>query len=280
MANKLKTFFLITLLSLFFLFLGHTIAGPRGFYFALIFSFIFNIVSFWYSDKIVLKMYKAKEIARNNESGLYEIVEKLARKARLPMPKVYITPSENMNAFATGRNYSNAAVAVTSGLINKLNKDELEGVLAHEISHIKNRDTLISTFTAIVASSIMYLTSIAKWGLILTGRGGSDRNGGNIFSTILMIIIAPIVALLIQAAISRSREYIADSDAKKLIGTGVPLANALKKISKDSVFIKDKAEISPQTSHMFIFNPISSKSFFTLFSTHPSVEDRVERLLH
>lgn len=271
MKNVFKTVVLISALSALFLLIGHTIAGEEGLYFALFFSFIFNIVGFWFSDKIVLTMYRAKEV---KEGNLYEIVSRLARKAVLPMPKVYIVPSKNPNAFATGRSPNSAAVAATEGLLETLDEYEIEAVMAHEMTHVKNRDTLISTMAAIIASAIMHLTFIARFALIF-GRNG--KNNANALTTIFMIILAPIAAVLIQAAISRTREYMADKGSKELMGTGIPLSNALRKISSFSTK-RPFVEATQETSHMFIMNPLNAKSMFNLFSTHPPVEERIKKL--
>ncbi|MEI6079919.1 MAG: zinc metalloprotease HtpX [bacterium] len=280
MKNILKTYLMIGLLSALLLIIGGVIGGQGGIAIALLFSFVFNMIAFWFSDKIVLRMYKAEQIDNTHPSGLYEIVERLTRKAELPMPKVYIIPEDAPNAFATGRSYKTAAVAATRGLINNLSKEEIEAVMAHEITHIKNRDTLVSTVAAVIASAIMHITAMAKWGLIFGfGRVDDDERGGGLFVTILMIILAPIAALLIQSAISRSREYMADKGSKGLIGSGMPLANALRKIETSSQR-NEPMQAAPETAHMFIMNPISGKALFSLFSTHPATEDRIQKLLY
>ncbi|MEI6092359.1 MAG: M48 family metalloprotease, partial [bacterium] len=219
-------------------------------------------------------------IDRSHASGLYEIVEGLARKAQLPMPKVYVVPQDSPNAFATGRSYKTAAVAATRGLLNDLSKEEIEAVMAHEITHIKNRDILVSTLAAVIASAIMHITAIAKWGMIFGfGRNDDSEGNGGLFTTILLIILAPIAAILIQSAISRSREYMADKGGKTLIGTGMPLANALRKI--DSISKREQPmDAGPETAHMFIINPFSGRSMLTLFSTHPATEDRIQKLIY
>lgn len=280
MTNIIKTYFLIGLLSGLLLIIGGLIGGQGGIVVALVFSLIFNMIAFWFSDKIVLRMYKAEQIYRAHESGLYEIVEGLARKAQLPMPKVYIVPQDAPNAFATGRSYKTAAVAATRGLLKDLSREEIEAVMAHEITHIKNRDTLISTLAAVIASAIMHITAIAKWGMIFGfGRNDDSDDNGGFLVTILMIILAPIAAILIQSAISRSREYMADKGGKTLVGTGMPLANALRKI--DSISKREQPmHAGPETAHMFIINPISGKSILTLFSTHPATEDRIQKLIY
>jgi heat shock protein HtpX len=280
MKNVLKTYLLIGLLSGLLIFIGGAIAGQGGIVIALMFSLVFNVVALWFSDRIVLSMYKAEEIQRAHPSGLYETVEKLARKANIPMPRVYIIPENAPNAFATGRSPQKAAVAATSGLLMSLSPDEIEAVLAHEITHIKNRDTLVQTLVAVIASAIIHITAIAKWGLIFGfGRGEGEDKGG-LFTTILLIIFAPIAALLVQAAISRSREYMADKGSKDIIGTGMPLANALRKIDNISSRGLVMESASQETAHMFIMNPLSGKSLFVMFSTHPKTEDRIQALLY
>ncbi len=280
MKNVFKTYLLIGALSALLLIIGSVIGGQTGLVTALVFSLIFNVISLWFSDKIVLKMYRAQQIQRGHASGLYEMVEKLTRKAGLPMPGVYIIPDSAPNAFATGRNPSHAAVAATQGLIDALSSDEIEAVIAHEVTHIKNRDTLVQTFAAVIASAIVHLTMIAKWGMLFGGFGrDSEDNKGGLFSTILMIILAPIAAALIQSAISRSREYMADKGSKGLVGTGTPLANALRKIDGLSKRGLHMHKASAETAHMFIMNPISGGSLLSLFMTHPATEDRIKRLM-
>ena len=281
MKNVMKTYLLIGLLSALLIFIGGAIAGQGGIAIALIFSLVFNVIALWFSDRIVLSMYKAEEIQRAHPSGLYEIVERLSKKAELPMPKVYIIPDNAPNAFATGRSPSKAAIAATSGLLHTLSIDEIEAVIAHEMSHIKNRDTLIQTLVAVIASAIIHITAIAKWGMIFgMGRGDGDNDRGGLITTILMIIFAPIAAILIQAAVSRSREYMADKGSKQLIGSGMPLANALRKIENLSSRGLKMENASQETAHMFIMNPLSGKSLFSMFRTHPETEDRIKELLY
>ena len=280
MKNVMKTYLLIGLLSGLLIFIGGAIAGQGGIVIALVFSLVFNVVALWFSDRIVLSMYKAEEIHRAHPSGLFEIVERLSRKVGLPMPKVYIIPENAPNAFATGRSPQKAAVAATSGLFHALSVDEIEAVIAHELSHIKNRDTLIQTLVAVIASAIIHITAIAKWGMIFgMGRGDDDDKGGLVM-TILMIIFAPIAAMLIQAAISRSREYMADKGSKETIGSGVPLANALRKIENVSSRGLTMETASQETAHMFIMNPLSGKSLLSMFRTHPETEERIKELLY
>lgn len=281
MKNIMKTYLLIGALSALLIFIGGAIAGQSGIVIALVFSLVFNVVALWFSDRIVLAMYKAEEIQRAHPSGLFEIVERLSRKAGLPMPKVYIIPENAPNAFATGRSPQKAAVAATSGLLHVLSIDEIEAVIAHELSHVKNRDTLIQTLVAVIASAIIHITAIAKWGMIFgMGRGDGDDDRGGLVMTILMIIFAPIAAMLIQAAISRSREYMADKGSKDLIGSGTPLANALRKIDNISSRGLTMGSASQETAHMFIMNPLSGKSLLSMFRTHPETEDRIKELLY
>ncbi|MBN1114796.1 MAG: zinc metalloprotease HtpX [Oligoflexia bacterium] len=282
MQNVLKTYLLLGALTALLLIMGSMLGGPNGVIVALVISLVFNIVTFWFSDKIVLSMYRAQEIYPNHPSGLFEMIEKLARRAGLPTPRVYIVPNQAPNAFATGRGPNNAAVAATEGLLEMLTYDEIEAVMAHEISHVKNRDTLISTLTAVIASAIMHIVAIARWAMIF-GIGGRDSDGdseGGLLGTVLMLILAPVAAVLIQAAVSRSREYMADQGSKSLVGSGVPLSNALRRIESYSSRGRNILKASPETSHMFIINPVTGKSVMALFSTHPATEDRIERLLY
>lgn len=269
--NTIKTFLLMTSLTILMILLGGAIGGRNGATLALIFSLGMNLFSYWFSDSIVLKMYNAKEIGSDN--NLYEIVKKLSQNANLPMPKVYIINQQQPNAFATGRNPSHAAVACTTGLIEILNENELSGVIGHELAHVKNSDILIGTIAASVAGAITYLSNIAKWGAFFGGRDDEDDNG---FNTILLAILAPIAAMFVQMAISRTREYKADEIGSKICGNPIYLANALKKLELYSSQLSMNA--NPSTAHMFIVNPLKGKNFASLFSTHPSIEDRVKKL--
>jgi heat shock protein HtpX len=279
MKNVIKTYVLLGVLTFMLLIFGSLLGGPAGVMVALVISLIFNIVTYWFSDRIVLSMYKAQEIYATHPSNLYEIVQKVAKRANVPMPRVYIIPGAALNAFATGRNPQNAAVAATEGLVNSLSQEEIEAVIAHEISHIRNRDILISSLAAVIASAIMHIVSIAKWGVML-GFGRDDDGEGGILGTILLVIFAPVAALLIQTAISRSREYEADKGSRQLVGSGVPLANALRKIEQMSSRGQVLSNANPQTAHMFISNPLGTKTVVALFSTHPPVEDRINKLLY
>jgi heat shock protein HtpX len=240
---------------------------------ALILALGMNAFSYWFSDKIVLKMYRAQEVSKAEAPELYEMVRRLARKADLPMPRLYIINQPQPNAFATGRNPDHAAVAVTTGIMRMLSADELEGVVAHELAHVKHRDILIGTVAATIAGAISYLAHIAQWAMIF---GGRDDDDGNPLVAIVMMIVAPIAAMLIQMAISRSREYAADARGAKIEGNPRHLASALRKLQSASQQIPMKAE--PATAHMFIVNPLSGGGFAKWFSTHPPMEERIARL--
>ncbi len=278
-TNTLKTAFLLTLLTVLFIAIGGLIGGKTGVVIAFGLALVMNFVSYWFSDKIVLSMYKAQEVTEADAPVLYGIVRKLATKGRLPMPKVYIIPSGTPNAFATGRNPQHAAVAVTNTLMNMLTEEELEGVLAHELAHVYGRDILISTIAATIAGAIMTLVDIFKWGMIFGGgnRDGEDSSPLGAAAGIAMIIIAPIAAMLVQMAVSRSREYQADERGAALCGNPMALASALHKISY-GVETAPMDDAKPATAHMFIINPLTGGSLMNLFSTHPPVEKRIERL--
>ena len=270
--NSIKTFILMGTLTILLILLGGSLGGRSGATFAFIFSLGMNLFSYWFSDSIVLKMYKAQEV--NEGSVLYETVKKLSLKADLPMPKVYIINQNQPNAFATGRNAKHAAVACTTGLIDILDEKELMGVIGHELAHVKNKDILIGTLAASVAGAITYLSHIARWGAMFSGRDEEDNNGG--ISALFLAILAPIAAMFVQMAISRTWEYRADEIGSKICGNPLYLANALKKLELWSTNIKMDA--NPSTAHMFIVNPLKGKSIMSLFSTHPSTEDRVKKL--
>lgn len=273
--NTLKTVFLMTSMMVLFLLVGGALGGQQGMVIAFIFSLMMNFGSYWFSDKIVLKMYKAQEVSRNEAPELYNIVEELSQNANLPMPRVYIMNNQTPNAFATGRNPQNAAVAVTTGILNILNRDELAGVIAHELAHIKHRDILTGTITATLVGTITFIAEMASWAMILgTGRG-RDEGGG--LSDLLMIILAPIAAVLIQMSISRSREFAADSGGASISGKPLALASALGKLSAANQRIPMR-NAKNSSAHMFIVNPLRGKSMAKLFSTHPPIEERIERL--
>jgi len=274
-TNSLKTVFFMVLLMVLFVGLGGMLAGRAGMIIAFIIAMGLNFFTYWFSDKMVLKMYKAKPITENDAPGLYAIVRRLTTKAELPMPKVYIITNPAPNAFATGRNPDHAAVAVTTGLMDLLNNDELEGVLAHELAHVHGRDILIGTVAATIAGAIMMLADWAQWTLIF-GGGDDEDNPLGIVGVILAMIIAPIAAMLVQMAISRSREYLADQKGASLSGNPLALASALRKISAGVQKTPMKANAA--TAHMFIMNPLKGKNLANLFSTHPPVEERIKRL--
>ncbi len=276
--NTLKTTLLLGLLTGLLMFIGGLIGGQNGIYIAFIFAAVMNFGSYWFSDKIVLRMYHAREATPGEAPELHAMVRELALRAQLPMPRVYIIPDDTPNAFATGRNEHHAVVAVTEGTLRILTKDELEGVLGHELTHIKNKDILIGSIAATIAGAIVMLANMAQWAAIFgVGRSDDDEGGGsNIISLIVMAVLAPIAASLIQMAISRSREYLADEGGARISGKPLSLAGALEKLSVASRSIP--MEASPSTAHMFIVNPLTGKSFANLFSTHPPTEERIARL--
>jgi heat shock protein HtpX len=278
MENQLRTTVLLAAMTAVIMWVGNMLGGRSGMMIALVFAGGMNFFSYWYSDKLVLKMYKAREATPEEAPMVYRMVDVLSKEAGLPMPKVYIIPQDSPNAFATGRNPENAVVAVTEGLLRTMNPDELAGVLAHELGHVKNRDILIGTIAATMAGAIMMIANMAKWSAIFGGFRGSDEEGGGggAIGLIAMAIIAPIAAMLIQMAISRSREYLADSTAAKITGNSEGLASALEKLGAYSRQIPMQAQ--PATAHMFIMNPLSGASLMNLFSTHPPIEERVARL--
>jgi heat shock protein HtpX len=272
--NTLKVILLLASLSGILMVLGALVAGRVGVLAALIISVLMNIGGYWYSDSIVLKMYDAKEVSEAQAPVIYSVVRDLAEKDKLPMPKLYILPGGTPNAFATGRSEDHAAVAVTQGILAMLTRDELEGVIGHELSHIKNRDILISTMAATVSGAVVMLASMAKWAAVF---GGGQDGAGSTIGMIAMAIVAPVAATVIQMAISRSREYLADEDGAKVSGHPEALASALRKITDAS---KNKPmDANPATAHMFIVNPLSADMVMNLFSTHPPVEKRIERLM-
>lgn len=273
MMNGIRTTLLLASLTGLMLLIGGALGGRGGMMIALLFSLVMNMGTYWYSDKIVLKMYHAKEVTPAESPELYGIVRGLVDRAKMPMPKVYIVDTPMPNAFATGRNPSHAAVAVTTGIMRILDKDELEGVVAHELSHVRNRDTLISSVAATIAGVVTFLASMAQWSLIF---GGNDDDGGNIVGILAMAILAPIAALIIQMAISRSREFGADAGGAELSGHPMALARALSKLEMASG--RAPADVNPSTAHMFIVNPLKGKKLASLFSTHPSTEERIARL--
>jgi heat shock protein HtpX len=238
---------------------------------------VLNFGSYWFSDKIILKMYKAKEVSESSAPELYNIVRNLAIKASLPMPRIFIIPEETPNAFATGRNEKHAVVAVTEGIMRILNKEELEGVIAHELSHIRNKDMLISSIAATLAGAIVMFAHMAQWAAIFGGgRSDDEDSGGGIIGLIAMAILAPLAATVIQMAISRSREYMADASGARITKNPYALATALEKLTKASQIVPMAA--NPSTAHLFIVNPLTGRSLMNLFSTHPPLEERIARL--
>jgi heat shock protein HtpX len=273
----MKTTFLLALLTVVLVMAGGALGGQSGMLMALIFAGVMNFVSYWFSDKIVLKMYRAQEVTESESPEFYSLVRQLTMKAGLPMPKVYIIPSDTPNAFATGRNPEHAAVAATSGILRILSREELMGVMAHELAHVKHRDILISTIAATVAGAITYLAHIAQFAAIFGGGRDRDDDGGGIFGMLVMAIVAPLAALLIQMAISRSREYEADKGGAAISGNPLYLANALRKLDSANRQLPMQ-EATPASAHMFIVNPLSGGGIASLFSTHPPMEERVKRL--
>ena len=269
--NYIKTLFLLVTLTVILVGAGAYLGGKQGMTIALVFALVMNFFTYWYSDKIVLKIYRAQEVTEAETPELFGIVRRLVQKAGMPMPKVYIIQQDQPNAFATGRNPQHAAVAVTTGIMHILNREELQGVIGHELSHIKNRDILIGTVAATIAGAISYLTYFAMF----FGHGDDD-DGGNPIIALLLFIIGPIAALIIQMAISRSREYAADQGGAQLAGNPLYLSSALRKLHTASQQIPMKA--NPATSHMFIVNPLSGGRLAKLFSTHPPIEERITRL--
>ena len=276
MGNQIRTTILLAVMTALILWIGQLFGGRQGMIIALLLAAGMNFFSYWYSDKIVLKMYRAQEVSPQQAPELYEIVQTLSRRAGLPMPKLFIIPKEAPNAFATGRNPEHAVVAVTQGLLNLMDRDEVTGVLAHEMAHVKNRDILIGSIAATMAGAIMVLASMARWTAIFGGGSNDDEGGGGAIGLIAMSLLAPFAAIVIQMAISRSREYLADSTGAGFAGTPEGLARALDKLGRYSKKLPMNA--NPSTAHMFIVNPLSGRSLMSLFSTHPPLEERIARL--
>jgi heat shock protein HtpX len=277
-VNGLKTLMLLIALTVLFVGIGYAIGGQGGMVIAFGLAVVMNFVSYWFSDKIVLSMYRARQVEEKDAPRLYGMVQRLATQANLPMPRVFVIPDNSPNAFATGRNPSNGVVAFTQGILDLLSEDELEGVTAHELAHIKNRDILTQTIAATIAGAIGMLASMAKWGAIFGGMGGRDNRegGGGIIGLLVMAIVAPIAALFVQMAISRAREYAADATGAQICAKPLSLANALRKLHAGAV--RRPMDANPATAHMFIVNPLSGRSLMSLFSTHPPMEERVARL--
>jgi len=276
--NNFKTFLLMLVLTALFILVGTAVGGRTGAVYAFVFAALMNFITYWFSDKIVLRMYGAQEVSQSEAPELYGIVAELTSKASLPMPKVYVMENDTPNAFATGRNPQHAAVAVTSGILRILSRDELMGVIGHELSHVQHRDILISTIAATMAGAISMLATMARWGAMFGGFRSSDEEGGrggNILVVLFVSIFASIAAMLIQLAISRSREYLADEGGAHLSHPSY-LAKALGKL--DMAAHKIPMQANPSTAHMFIVNPLTGKGVLSLFSTHPPIEERIARL--
>lgn len=274
-GNQFKTFMLLALLTFLMLWAGEAFGGRQGLYIALAIVLLMNFFTYWYSDKLVLKMYKAQPVTKKQAPELYTLVKEVAHAAKIPMPKVYIIPTDSPNAFATGRDPEHAAVACTQGIMNLLDKEELKGVIAHEMSHIKNRDTLIQVIAATIAGVISYLAFFARFAAIFGGRGGDRNNRG--FELLALAILTPIIAMIIQLAISRSREYMADASAAKILHKSDGLASALNKL-ETGIKHHPLRFGSAQTSSIFIANPFSARGLTSLFSTHPPMQERIKKL--
>jgi len=274
--NTFKTTLLMTILTVLFVLAGNWLGGEGGMVIALLFAVVMNVGSYWFSDKLVLKMYRAQELDRNRFPAIYSMTEEMTGRAGLPMPKLYLIRGEQPNAFATGRNPENAAVAVTESIVSLLSRDELRGVIAHELAHIRNRDILVATVAATMAGAITLLANMAQWAFIFGGGRSSDDEGGNPIAAIAMIIVMPLAATLVQLAVSRQREFLADAGGAEMSGNPLSLASALKRLQTASRQIPMNA--SPATAHLFIVNPFSARGLAKLFSTHPPMEERVARL--
>jgi heat shock protein HtpX len=276
MPNGLKTALLLGALSGLLLVIGDMLGGSSGIMIALIFAAVINLGSYWFSDKIVLRMYSAQEVGPEHQ--LYRLTERLSRNAGLPMPKVYVIPDQSPNAFATGRNPRHAAVAATQGIMQVLSDHELEGVIAHELAHVKNRDTLISTIAATISAAIVGVGRMFMYAGLFGGRHDDDEGGPNVIALLVMMIVAPLAAMLIQMWISRTREFAADAEGARIAGTPYGLADALRKI--DAVAKRVPLDANPATAHLFIIKPFLEGGMMSLFSTHPPTEARIRALLH
>ncbi len=275
-GNSFRTFLLLGVLTVMIMLVGEMVGGRHGLYAAFIIAAVMNFFSYWFSDKVVLALYGAKEADRTGQAELYRLVEALARRADIPMPKVYVMPQESPNAFATGRNPGHAAVAVTEGILRLMSREELEGVLAHELSHVKNRDILVASIAATLAGVIMYLGRMLQFSAFFGGGRSDDDDRGGALGLLVAAVLAPIAALMVQMAISRSREYMADSTGARIAGQPYGLASALEKLSAASRMIPMAA--NPATQHIFIVKPLSGSGLLNMFSTHPPIEERVRRL--
>lgn len=275
--NTVKTVGLMTFMMVLFVAIGGAIGGRSGMITAVMFAAVMNVGMYWFSDKLVLGMYRAQPVTEDQAPELYSIVRALTQKAGMPMPKVYIIPEETPNAFATGRNPEHAVVAVTQGIMRILSRDELAGVIAHELAHIKHRDMLTGTIVATIAGAISMLAQMAQWALLFGGGRRDDDEGGSPVVALVMMIVAPIAAMLVQMAISRTREFEADAGGARIAGSPFGLANALLKLEKGSRIVPME-DAKPATAHMFIVNPLTGGGILKLFSTHPPIEERVKRL--
>ena len=275
--NTTKTVFLMAVMTVLLVFVGSLLGGKGGMMIAFVMALVMNVGTYWFSDKIVLRMYGGQELSRSDAPELFQITEELAARGGLPMPKVYLIRGDQPNAFATGRDPDHAAVAVTEGIMRMLSRDELRGVIAHELAHVKHRDILIGTIAATMAGAISMLANMAHWAMIFGGgRSSDDREGGSPIAGLVMMIVAPFAAMLIQMAISRSREFMADEGGAQMAGDPMGLAGALRKLEARAHQIP--MEASPSTAHMFIVNPLSGGGIMKLFSTHPPMEERIARL--
>jgi heat shock protein HtpX len=275
MVNTMKTFILMAALTALFMFAGQALGGQSGMGFALIMALGMNFFAYWYSDRLALTMSRAREVSYDQAPQLHAMIERLARNAGLPKPKVYVMPGQTPNAFATGRNPEHAALAVTEGLLQLLQQDELEGVIGHELGHIKNRDILISSMAAVMAGAISYLATMAQWTMIF-GGGNDDKGRSNLVAMLVMMIVAPLAAVIIQMAISRSREYLADGTGAKICGHPISLANALQRLEQYNRSVP--MTVNPAMAQMYIVNPLAGGAMASLFSTHPPIQERIKRL--
>ncbi len=274
--NTMKTFLLMGVLTVMLVFIGRLLGGEGGMIMAFVLAAVMNFGTYWFSDKLVLRMYKAQQVTQADAPELYNLVQELSGRANLPMPKVYVIPGDQPNAFATGRNPQNAAVAVTQGIMRTLSRDELRGVIGHELAHVKHRDILVGTVAATMAGAISMIANMAQWAMIFGGGRSSDDEGGNPIAGLAMMIIAPIAAMMVQMAISRSREFLADEGGAQIAGNPLSLSSALRKLDAKAHEIPMHA--SPATAHMFIVSPLTGGGLMKLFSTHPPMEERIARL--
>lgn len=276
LGNQLKTLVFMSILTVLVVLAGSALGGRTGMVLAFGLALVMNGASYWFSDKIVIKMTRSRPLERRANPELYDLVERLSGNAGIPMPRLYLTPSPQPNAFATGRNPAHGVVAVTEGLLQLLNREELEGVIAHELAHIKNRDILVGSLAAVMAGVITMLANMAQWALIFGGMNSDDEEEGSGLAALPLIILGPIAAMLVQMAISRSREYLADSTGAAIAGNSGGLAQALLKLEQGSRLAP--MQVNPAASHMFIVNPLSGQRLVSLFSTHPPITERVKRL--